>query len=117
MTGKTATVEADILEHLARFSPEGQYRSIIGNPSAVVNVTQHDPPPSIKIPQGHTTAQLFHFVVDKNFQAPKLIWQDQHGDHCIKFTLGCPVSYDVRTKVVTKLPFGEFAHLDDMDCN
>jgi hypothetical protein len=109
----TETVKKDILEHLQRFSSGDKYRDIVDYPSAVINVTHHDPPPSIEIPEGFTVAQLYHFVVDKEFQNPKLIWEDLHGKHCVQLTLGVPVSYNPETKLVTSLPFGELAYLAD----
>jgi hypothetical protein len=109
----TATVKKDILEHLQRFSKQDKYREIVDYPSAVVNVTHHDPPPDVDIPEGHTVAQLYHFVVDNGFKHPKLIWNDNNGTHCVNFTPGVPFAYDPVTKQPMKLPFGDLAHLAD----
>jgi len=112
-TGITQTVINDILEHLGRFSPTGKYQSIMHEPSAVVNVTEHDPPPDIDIPAGHTTAQLYHFVVDKDFLSPKLIWKDRTGlRHTIQFEPGVPVSYNPVTQKTTKLQLNIIPALD-----
>jgi len=109
----SATVINDILEHLQRFSKQDKYRDVVGYPSAVVNVTHHDPPPVVTIPEGHTVAQLYHFVVDNGFKNPKLIWDDKNGKHCVNFTPGVPITYDPETKQQRQLPFGDLAYLED----